>query len=42
MDMLIGSVTIRVDTATDTLRLLADFAIDDLAITNTSMRIYGH
>ncbi|MCD1630346.1 MULTISPECIES: DUF6160 family protein [Marinobacter] len=30
MDMLIGSGTIRVDTATDTLRLLTDFAIDDL------------
>lgn len=30
MDMLIGSGTIRVDTATDTLRLLTDIAIDDM------------
>ncbi|MET4026938.1 hypothetical protein ABIE59_002466 [Marinobacter sp. MBR-99] len=30
LDMLIGSGTIRVDTATDTLRLLTDIAIDDM------------
>ncbi|MEC7816541.1 MAG: DUF6160 family protein [Pseudomonadota bacterium] len=30
MDMLIGSGTIRVDTATDSIRLLTDIAIDDL------------